>query len=311
MAEVAGMEIDMTPQRARQVLDEMYPDAKCINVINHGYDNIVGLVDESYAVRFPRNATAYQRSQYEKAVLQSFHCGQTLEVPVVLGEHADPPALIVSYLHGEQHTGQEVNDYPIALQEQFAKDVAHFAYTLHKSLSVEEVRGLRKRFAIDELDGEWGDSIDEQFSDANLSPLGTRQREAVKRYHDAWKRQNEGAEPVVVHDDLHMGNMLLQGRRLTAVLDFGDTAIGMPEQELRHLYRINERVLSVAVETYGQLSGKPVDIEAAKTWAVIQELGSFVGRLSRGELDHPSFGRACGNLNAWLPEGRWGAAQGL
>jgi hypothetical protein len=44
----------------------MYPDAETIRLVEHGYDNIVGLVDETVTVRFARNATAYKRMKYER-----------------------------------------------------------------------------------------------------------------------------------------------------------------------------------------------------------------------------------------------------
>ena len=56
---------------ALELTRDAYPNAKQITLIVHGYDNIVVLVDEQYALRFPRNQDAYARSQYEKQVLYS------------------------------------------------------------------------------------------------------------------------------------------------------------------------------------------------------------------------------------------------
>lgn len=56
---------ELTANAALRVLRKMYPDTKQITIVEHGYDNIVGLLDNKYAVRFPRNADAYRRSQYE------------------------------------------------------------------------------------------------------------------------------------------------------------------------------------------------------------------------------------------------------
>lgn len=294
----------ITPETVRNTLKEMYPNAGRITLVEHGYDNIVGLVDETYAVRFPRNAETYRRSQYEKSVLQSISQQQELEIPNILGERSNPPCLITSFVHGTHLNAKELNNLTPAAQEQFAKNIARFAYKLHQSLSVDEVRGFRKEFAIDKLDEDWSDYFAEHLSSVSL-PNQT-QNELIAHYYGAWQKYEKHENIVVVHDDLHTDNLLFDDEVLVGVLDFGDTSIGTPEQELRQLYRINETILRVAIETYSQLSGLELSFEAAKTWAIVQELGSYADRLSTGNINHPSFIRACNNLNNWLPEGDWG-----
>lgn len=294
----------MNPETVRSTIKAMYPDAKQITLVEHGYDNIVGLVDEEYAVRFPRNAEAYRRSQYEKSVLKSINQPQDLEIPKVLDERSSPPCLITSFVHGTHLNSSEMNSLAPAAQEQFARDIAHFVHKLHQSLSVDEVRGFRKEFAIDKLDEDWGDYFAKHLSKAKL--LNSVQNQLVKKYYSEWLEHETKENIVVIHDDLHANNLLFENGKLVGVLDFGDTSIGTPEQELRQLYRINEVILRVAIETYSQLSGLELSFEAAKTWAIVQELGSFVDRLSTGSTKHPSFIRACNNLNNWLPEGNWG-----
>jgi hypothetical protein len=43
---------------ARKTARELYPDAQHITLVDHAYDNIVALIDETYALRFPRNDRA-------------------------------------------------------------------------------------------------------------------------------------------------------------------------------------------------------------------------------------------------------------
>ncbi len=297
-------ETELTTDLARNTLNEIYPTAKQITLVEHGYDNIVGLVDETYAVRFPRNADAYRRSQYEKSVLNSINQPQELEIPKVLDERSDPPCLITNFLHGTHLNAKELNGLTPEQQEQFAKDIAQFAYTLHKSLSVDEVQGFREKFEINKLDEAWGDCFAKHLFKADLpNPV---QNELVKRYYGEWLKHETKENLVVIHDDLHADNLLFENGKLVGVLDFGDTSIGTPEQELRQLYRINETILKTAIETYSQISNTKLSFEAAKAWAIVQELGSYVDRLSTGSKNHPSFIRACNNLDNWLPEGEWG-----
>ena len=295
---------ETTTDTVRATLQTIYPAAKQITLVEHGYDNIVGLVDETYAVRFPRNADAYRRSQYEKSILQSINQPQELAIPKVLDERSDPPCLITNFLHGTHLNSKALNNLTPAEQEQFAKDIARFTYTLHKSLSVDEVRGFREKFEIHKLDEDWNVYFKKHLSRVDLP--NSVQNELVKQYYEQWQKYETQESLVVIHDDLHADNLLFENGALIGVLDFGDTSIGTPEQELRQLYRINETILRTAIEAYSKLSGLELSFEAAKAWAVVQELGSYVDRLSTGSKNHPSFIRACNNLNKWLPEGEWG-----
>jgi hypothetical protein len=99
--------------------------------------------------------------------------------------------------------------------------------------------------------------------------------------------------------------MLFENQKLIGILDFGDTNIGTPEQELRQLYRINEIVLVAAVKMYEHLSGYTLNLEASKIWAITQELAAYSGRLLSNNKNHPSFFRSARNLNKWLPQGSW------
>ena len=58
-------------QLAKETARELYPNAKHITLVDHGYDNLVVLVDQAYALRFPRNEGALLRSRYESTYLQN------------------------------------------------------------------------------------------------------------------------------------------------------------------------------------------------------------------------------------------------
>lgn len=290
---------------ARLVLSSMYPDAERIEVIEHGYDNIVGLVDEKYAVRFPRNANAYKRSLYEKSVLMNIKNVTNVAIPKVLGERENPPCAITTFLRGRHLSPKEIDGLSYEEQVTFGSDVGRFAYDLHRSLDLDEARQMRDTLGLDTLEEEpWDIHLEKTLS---LYTFPTKkQDELAKQYYELWKRHQSGKNQVVVHDDLHTENMMFEDGRLVGVLDFGDTNVGTPEQELRQLYYINELVVQSAADTYSQLSGLRLDIEAIKIWAIAHEMASYSERLATNNSHHPSFARASRNLNKWLPEGEWG-----
>jgi aminoglycoside 2''-phosphotransferase len=290
--------------RAKGIVGQLFPRATSVVVVDRGYDNLVIIIDGLYAVRFPRNENAYLRSQYEKLVLEQLGDFQAVTIPKVIGSHAEPPYLMTSFVSGVHLTSQEIDDFPPTLQQQLGEDVAQFAYHMHTAFSVEEALEMRRRLKLDELTEEpWDMHMRKTLSDYTFP---TAVQDAVaKEYYDKWRKLT--GPLVVVHDDLHTDNMLFEDNRLHGILDFGDTNIGIPEQELRQLYRINAAVMQAAADSYSRLSGKTMDVEATKIWAIAQELAVYSGHLSTNQTEHHAFARACRNLNRWLPEGRWGA----
>lgn len=118
----------------------------------------------------------------------------------------------------------------------------------------------------------------------------------AKHYYRAWLNKKQSKQ-LVIHDDLHVGNLLFDNNYNINVLDFGAVCIGTAEQELRHAYRLGDEALESAASTYEALSRRPFDRETAKLWTVTQELGAYC-RENSG-LAHE---RALENLQFWFPK---------
>lgn len=289
---------------AKQIIKHFYPNTKNIRFIDHGYDNLVGLVDDKYALRFPRNESAYYRNQYEQHVLKDIEVLNEVSIPRILGSGENPAYTITSFVAGNHISSEEINSFPLDKQRKIGENVARFAYAMHSLLSVEKALEYRKQYGLDKLTEEpWGIYFEKVL---NLQQFPTsKQDKLAKEYYKLWKNLKYTTTTVVVHDDLHTENLLFMNGELVGVLDFGDTNIGYPEQEFRQLYRINEEVLKAAVETYEHLAGHQLNFEAIKIWSITQELAAFSERLITNKTDHPSFLRAANNLQKWFPNGNW------
>lgn len=289
---------------AKEIAKDLYPLARNISFIERGHDNLVILIDEDYALRFPINDNAYIRSQYEKQILLQLPSPEHIRIPRILGEGQNPPYLVTSFLHGKHLSPAEINKLSATKQKKIAQQVARFAYFLHTSLPIEKIMGLRKQLRLDELADEPWETTFEKFLVTSTLPT-RKQDDLAKEYFNRWKSLTLSTPAVVVHDDLHTENMMFEDGKLTGILDFGDTNIGSPEQDLRQLYRINETILKTAIQAYEQLSGHKLNIESAKVWAITQELAVFSELSLSRKTNHPAFLRAARNLNTWLPEGNW------
>lgn len=291
-------------ETATQVIKRVNPDAKNIRFIEHGYDNLVGLVDDMFAFKFPRMQSAYLRSLYERLVLKDLESLKEISIPKVLGEGDNPSYVITSYVHGEHVSSNEINQWTEDHQKRTGKEVAKFAYALHSFLTVKQALEYRKRFGLDEQQEEPWDVYFENVIGKQQFPTSEQDRLAHD-YYNRWKQLRYDTHTLVVHDDLHTENLLFKNGELVGVLDFGDTNIGTPEQELRQMYRINDTVLNAAIDEYERLSGYQLNREAVKIWSITQELANYSESLLTGNQKHPAFLRSVRNLQRWLPEGNW------
>lgn len=290
--------------QALAIAKQLYPDGQ-IEIVDRGYDNIVALVEEGAVVRFPRNDAALVRSYYEREMLGKLKGITCVAVPRLVATHDDPPYLVTSFVPGQNVSAEFINSLSINEQQAIGKTLGTFAYELHSSVSLDDELAFRESAQL-------GDQFDESWAEyfARVVDQGKfalpEQTSFAKQYYAQWTAINNSIVPkVVIHDDLHIDNILFTDNKLVGILDFAEANIGTAEQEFRQLYRIDQNVLEAAVATYNRLMGVQLDVEAIKTWAIMQELGSYSRRLQAGQTDHPSFQRACNHLNDWLPAGRW------
>lgn len=290
--------------RAHDIAQQLYPSAK-ITMVDRGYDNIVALVNQELVLRFPRNEAALVRSRYERDMLGKLDGIKAVAVPKLVAQHDDPPYLVTTFVSGQNVSSEFINGLSINEQQAIGAAIGTFAYELHSSISAKKEAAFRKSAKLgNQFDETWQQYFTRVVAGGHFAlPEQTR---FAKRYYEQWMTLNEAHAPkLVIHDDLHVDNILFTNNKLVGILDFAETNIGTAEQEFRQLYRIDLNVLEAAATTYNRLMGVELDIEAIKIWAVMQELGSYSRRLQAGQTDHPSFKRAANHLNQWLPAGRW------
>jgi aminoglycoside phosphotransferase (APT) family kinase protein len=194
------------------------------------------------------------------------------------------------------------------VQHEIGAQIGRFAYAIHTALSVDDTQRTREQLELGEQTNEsWEEGIEKYLRQYTFP---TPEQDAVaKEYYAKWQALPK-TPSFVVHDDLHTHNLLFVDNQLHGVLDFGDTTVGTAEQELRHLFWINDDTLQSGVRAYEQLAGRSLDIEASRVWAIVQELVAYGGRGSAGHTGHPSFVRACANLNRWSGSDMWGSGAG-
>jgi aminoglycoside phosphotransferase (APT) family kinase protein len=275
---------------AKQITKQAFPLAGSLRTINDGQENLVVVLDESFVMRFPRSEEIWNRSITERRVLERLRTSD-MPIPHLTRVSEDPAYIIVSYLHGHQILSKELRSLPTSILEQIGKSIAAFAFEFHERLTLDEFQSL-----IHPPTWSYDDYLKRVlFEKTDKNPHIDA---FAKTYYHKWQNRRQTSEKVIVHDDLHLGNLLFDEKyRLSGVLDFGAVCVGTPEQDLRQTYRLGQAGFEAAAATYEKLSGRPFDREMAKLWTVTQELATYCR-----EDSEPVHERARENLNFWFPE---------
>jgi len=278
-----------SPDAALQIAKQLYPKSYEFSILHDGQENLVIVVDNAYSIRFPRSKTVWRQGLSERAVLGELS-GTELPIPQLLSISEEPAYIITSYLKGNHLDATQVRQAPEHIQRRIGEELARFAYTFHTDLPVEIIRPL-----LTPPSWSYDDYLKRELQKkTNANPTIDA---LAKRYYDAWIHAEKPKE-VIVHDDLHTGNILFDDAyHLVGVLDFGAVCLGSPEQDLRQTYRLGDEIFEAAASTYEQLSGQPFNRELAKLWTITQELASYCREDS--ETVHK---RAFDNLRFWFPE---------
>jgi aminoglycoside phosphotransferase (APT) family kinase protein len=122
---------------------------------------------------------------------------------------------------------------------------------------------------------------------------------------DLWERtlaaQGWPGPPLWIHGDLHPGNLLVCGGRLSAVIDFGDLAAGDPATDLSLLWMLSPSSARSIFRESGLGTLYAVDdytLTRARGWALALGLAYLVGS-QNGE---PMRGLGLATINAALSD---------
>ena len=212
---------------AARLVAEQFPRWAGLPVVpveNGGHDNRTFRLGDGMSIRIPCSAAHAAHLPAEQRWLPKLapHLPLPVPVPLAIGRPARGLAWrwsIRTWLAGETAAPDRIDDL-----ERFASDLAAFLGALQRIPTHGGPRPGRDNFfrggALAIYDGETRRCI------AELQDVID-----ARRATEAWDAALEAAwrgPPAWVHGDVAAANLLVQGGRLCAVIDFGQTAVGDP-----------------------------------------------------------------------------------
>ena len=226
-------EVSIDTSVVRALLEEQHADLAHLSVIevDEGWDNKLFRLGEDLAVRMPRRAASAALIEHEQRWLPRLSPRLPLPVPAPLRVGRPGSGFPWSWSVVRWFPGQSALLAP-------PRDVATTATTATTAIALGRfLRALHQPAPEDAPQNPWRGvplAARAKTTQAHLQQLeGLVARGAVL---GLWERVLSTpawcGPPLWIHGDLHPGNLVVSGGRLSAVIDFADLAAGDPATDL-------------------------------------------------------------------------------
>lgn len=225
---MVAADLDVTVDLSRALLEEQHPDLAGLplELVANGWDNVMIRLGGDLALRLPRRELGAELMRNEHRVLPLLAPRLPVPVPVPVRTGAPSAALGYPWPWGVVGwaDGVPAATVPAAERTPWAEHLARVFVALHQP-APEDAPGNRFRgIPVVERTATFEDRVTllpEQFQD--------RAREL---WDDAAEAPGYDGVPVWLHGDPHPANLVADGDRLSAVIDFGDVTSGDPASDL-------------------------------------------------------------------------------
>jgi aminoglycoside phosphotransferase (APT) family kinase protein len=272
-------EVDLSVDQVRRLLATQVPelaDAE-ITPLAHGWDNFLFRLDDEWLGRFPRREVAVELLHNEIRWLPVLASRLSFPVPIpeLVGEPGEGypwPWTITSWI-----PGVPLADSPVFDQRRGSGDLGRFLRGLHLPAPAEAPPNPYRGVPLSDRD---------QAIRDRLAQVGAvvESDTALACWEDALGAAEHAGAPVWLHGDLHPGNVIVEGGRISGVVDFGDITAGDPATDLssawtllggEHRHRFQE--------AYGEID--EATWRRARGWALSLGLAHLAG-----SADNPMMG---------------------
>jgi len=245
-------EIVVDEPLARRLL-EQFPEleVQALRPLAHGWDYTIWVVNDECAFRFPRREVVVPGTEREVALLPKLAplLPTPVPAPLYVGRPADEYPW--PFFGSPLLPGRETSDATLEAEDRLAiaLQLAAFLRTLH-SAELDEPLPL-------DVNGRADMTLRVPLARETLGEISTiwRAPRQVTAILDEAERLPPAELSAVVHGDLHFRQVLVDGRRVTGVVDWVDVCRSDPAVDLSMLWSFLDRPQRPAfLEAYGEVS---------------------------------------------------------
>jgi aminoglycoside phosphotransferase (APT) family kinase protein len=217
------------------LLSEQFPefDASSARLLGEGFDNSVWVVEEGWAFRFPRREIAVPGVEREIAILPRL--APLLPVPIPVPQYVGRPSVELPwrFFGAALLAGCEPADAEEFDRREIGASLGRFLRVLHAPRVLDAVDPERALPAdpMGRADPAKRVPLAQQAL-ADLASLGVRHPD-VSVVLDESLLLPPPVDAVLLHGDLHLRHVLVEGGALSGVIDWGDACLGDPSVDLQ------------------------------------------------------------------------------
>ncbi|HEU5003780.1 MAG TPA: phosphotransferase [Actinomycetota bacterium] len=233
-------EIDVDADLARRLVGTQFPevDTTSLEAFGEGWDNVLWLTGGGTLFRFPRREMAAPGVARELAVLPVLAGRLPLAVPAV--ERAGKPDEAAGYpwpfFGGPPIPGRESGEAALTDDQRagIARPLGEFLHALHAPATAEAVQAVYDLPVDPNRRADMGERIRRtRMAWGDLQRLGLWSPSgAIIDVIEGARMLRYPTTTAVVHGDLHFRHLLIEGGRLSGVIDWGDTCLACPAIDL-------------------------------------------------------------------------------
>jgi aminoglycoside 2''-phosphotransferase len=266
--------LDELTARIRGTLTEL-PFTRA-ELLTHGDDNLVVLLDGEWVVRFPRNEEYLARFAAELNLLRQLRPVSSLPVPIY--EFVAPDKSFGAYRRIGGHEMTPDRFAAMAPQDRKAalSSLSGFLSALH-ALPKESITQPDGMIALT-WSGEQFAALYRGMRRARIARVVSPAMLArFDSFHDAFESMQPGP-PRLVHDDISDDHILIDGVRISGIIDFSDASFGDPAIDFGWFWRLGEVSVDAVLADY-RFSSEDRSLKKRSHWTYVRYM---INQLSYG-----------------------------
>jgi aminoglycoside phosphotransferase (APT) family kinase protein len=259
-------EVDVDVDLVRRLLQAQHPDLAALPLreLANGWDNVIYRLGDQHVVRLPRRQLAAVLVEHEQRWLPALAAG--LPLPVPAPTRVGRPALgypwswsICPWFDGEIAATAAIDD-----RRAEARRLGRFVAALHRPSPPDAPPNAVRGGPLADRADAVAMRLDRLAATVDAPRIGARWRELAAA--TPWQ-----GPPLWIHGDLHSANVIVDDRRISAVVDFGDITGGDPATDLAVAWMLFDDDDRATFRDACRTEHDPVDDDTwarARAWAL-------------------------------------------